>query len=186
MSPRSRRRRSPVPLAAAALVLATVAGCSPTVAMQPAPAANDPGCAEAIVRLPISAADIEGHELRQTDAQATAAWGDPTVALLTCGVPVPGPSELPCIEIGGVFWLREELPRDDGTTDYAFTTYGRDPATRLVIDSDAVHPGIVLDDLATAIAATPGTGRECLALEDTVTGAELFDDAEPTPAPTED
>lgn len=159
-------------MAVASLALS---GCSPTVTMQAAEFANDPGCAAVIVRLPGSAPTLGDYELRRTDAQGTAAWGDPTVALLTCGVDVPAASELPCVEVGGTQWLREELPVADPDApgpraDFAFTTYGTDPALRLVIDSEQLAPGIALGDVSTAVGALPRTDRVCTSLEDTVTG----------------
>lgn len=159
-----RPRRSAVLLAAASLALAFgLTGCSPVVSLAPAAEfANDPDCAEATVRMPDA---ISSYPLRQTDAQGTAAWGDPTVVLLYCGVPVPEVSDLPCASVEGILWLREEV--DAG---FAFTTYGRDPAVRVVIDPDAIGPGVVLDELSNAVAYTAETGRECLDLEDTVTG----------------
>jgi hypothetical protein len=157
-------RRSLLALAAASAVLAAgLSGCAPVVSLAPAAEfANDPECADATVRMPDA---ISSYELRQTDAQGASAWGEPTVVLLYCGVPVPEVSELPCVEIAGVFWLREEV--DAG---YAFTTYGRDPAVRVVIDPDAIGPGVVLDELSNAVSYTSTTGRECVDLEDTVTG----------------
>jgi hypothetical protein len=162
-------RRLPALVAAASVVLA-LAACSPVVSMVPAAEnANDPDCAAATVRMPDA---ISTYELRQTDAQATAAWGTPTVVLLYCGVPVPEVSDLPCIEIDGIFWLREEVP-----AGLAFTTYGRDPATRVVvdvpddIDEAAIGPGVVLDEIANAVSFTSPNDRECVDVEDTVTGA---------------
>lgn len=161
-----RLRRSALALAAASVALAAgLSGCAPVVSLAPAPEfANDPECAEAIVRMPDA---LSSYELRQTDAQGTAAWGEPTVVLLYCGVPVPEVSELPCVEIPGtgVFWLREDV--DAGL---AYTTYGRDPAVRVVVDPDAVAPGVVLDELSGPVSYTSETGRECVDLEDTVTG----------------
>ncbi|WP_309711817.1 DUF3515 family protein [Pseudolysinimonas sp.] len=159
-----RPRPAAVALAAASVACAVVlAGCSPVVSMAPAAEfANDPECAEAIVRLPDP---ISSYELRQTDAQGAAAWGEPTVVLLYCGVPVPEVSELPCVPVAGIFWLREEV--DAG---FAYTTYGRDPAVRVVVDPDAVGPGVVLDEIANAVSYTSENGRECVDLEDTVTG----------------
>jgi len=163
------RSRAAAAIAGVAAVL--LAGCSPTVALSPAaPYANDPGCAAAIVRMPDRVGD---HAIRSTDAQGTAAWGDPTVALLYCGVPVPEVSELPCIQIEGVFWLREVV--DAGL---AFTTYGRDPATRVVADTEAIAPGIVLAELANAVSYTPENGRQCVDLDDTVSGGDIFVDDE--------
>ena len=161
-------RRALAALAGATLAM-VLAGCSPVVSMTPAAEfANDPECAAATVRMPQA---ISSYELRQTDAQATAAWGNPTVVLLYCGVPVPEVSDLPCVDIGDIFWLREEVP-----AGLAFTTYGRDPAFRVVIDvpedvaDAAIAPGVVLDELSTPVSYTSETGRTCLAVEDTVTG----------------
>lgn len=162
-------RRSPVAVAAAlaAVLGGTLTGCSATVALSPAAEfANDPGCAEVIARIyqptPLAIGD---YGLRTTDAQGTAAWGTPTVALLYCGVPVPEVSDLDCIEYNGIFWLREVV--DAG---YAFTTYGRDPAIRLIVDDEIVGgPGVALDELSAAVAYLPQNGRECLDTDDTVT-----------------
>lgn len=165
-------RRTLAALAAAtlaALGVFSLAGCSPVVSMTPAAEfANDPECAAATVRMPQA---ISSYALRQTDAQATAAWGEPTVVLSYCGVPVPEVSDLPCVEINDIFWLREEVP-----AGLAFTTYGRDPAFRVVIDvpedvaDAAIAPGVVLDELSTPVSYTSETGRTCLDVEDTVTG----------------
>jgi hypothetical protein len=161
-------RRALAALAAVALA-ALLAGCSPIVSMTPAAEfANDPACAAATVRMPDT---ISSYALRQTDAQAAAAWGAPTVVLLYCGVPVPEVSDLPCVDIDDVYWLREEVP-----AGLAFTTYGRDPAIRVIVDvpddvaQAPVAPGVVLDALTNVVAFTAETGRECLAVEDTVTG----------------
>jgi len=157
-----RFRRTTALLAAASLAIG-LAACSPTVSMSPAPEfANDPACADAIVRMPSA---ISSYALRQTDAQSTAAWGQPTVVLFWCGVPVPVVSDLPCIEIEGISWLREEV--DAG---FAFTTYGRDPAVRVVVDPEAVGPGVALAELAKPVSFTPENGRMCVDFEDTVTG----------------
>lgn len=163
---RTRSRRLGVVVVAAALAL--TACSSPTVTMTPAPDANNPGCAPVMVRMPDQLGD---YDLRTTDAQATAAWGTPTVALLSCGVPVPEVSELPCVQIDGIYWLREELT-DSGDADYAFTTYGTDPAVRLVVDNDQLAAGIALDNLGLALSFLPTNGRQCTSLENTVTGSE--------------
>jgi len=166
-------------LGVAASLLLT--GCLPIVSLPAADGANDPGCAEVSVRLPDS---IDALPRRETDAQATGAWGDPVAVILRCGVDVPGPSTLPCIEIPGtgVFWLRD----DSEAPHYLFTSYGRDPAVAVEIDSDLIAPGIALDELSSAVVFAPGNGRECLDLEDTVTGAELLPDDEPSAAPPEE
>src|SRR6478735_11720857 len=93
-------------LVAGLVVLAgLLAGCTSTVTLEPASLANDPRCADVIVRLPST---VDGQARRWTDAQATGAWGDPSAVLLTCGLESPGPSTLRCITVGGVDWLVDE------------------------------------------------------------------------------
>ncbi len=146
-----------------AMLTLALTGCSPIVALKPAPDANNPDCAAVIVRLP---EQVGGLAQRQTDAQATSAWGDPDEVVLTCGVPVPEASELPCID-KGVFWLR-----DDSREGYwLFTSFGRDPAVDVVVDRDiASGPGVVLEDLENAVSFTPQNGLRCTDTEETVTG----------------
>ncbi len=141
--------------AAAAITL--LGACSQPVPLEPAADATNPDCAEIIVRLPDG---IDEHAQRETNAQATGAWGDPAAILLRCGVPVPGPSTLPCFTIKGVDWLRDssEAPV------YTFITYGRDPAVEVVIDGDRASSN-ALSALANAVGSLPAE-RECLAAED--------------------
>ncbi len=142
------------------LAVLLLAGCTPIVALKPAPDAVNPACAKVIVALPDTVADLPS---RETDAQATAAWGNPTGVILRCGVPVPAPTAtLPCITVQGVDWLR------DGTNDpnYVFTTYGRDPAVEVILNGTEVSGLSTLTDLAVAVAKTPAT-HECISPEDT-------------------
>lgn len=159
----SRRLFSAILALAAA---ATLVGCSPIVNMTPAPTfANDPACADVIVRLPDQVSD---YQQRETNAQSSSAWGEPTAMLLYCGVPVPGPSELLCTEVEGVYWLIEEVE-----TGFAFTTYGRDPAVRVVVDDERIGAGVALGEIGNAVGMLPTNGRECLDLTDTVTGESV-------------
>lgn len=152
-------------MAATAMVL-LLAGCTPIIALQPADDANNPDCAAVTVRLPDT---VGGLPIRQTDAQATGAWGDPDAVLLFCGVDVPAASELPCID-KGIFWLRD----DSDDTVWKFTTFGRDPAITVIVDRDiASGPGVVLEDLENAVSFTPENGLQCTDTDDTVTGGSL-------------
>jgi hypothetical protein len=151
--------------ACTALVL--LAGCTPIVALQPADDANNPGCAAVIVRLPDT---VGGLPIRQTDAQATAAWGDPDSVLMFCGVEVPAASELPCID-KGIFWLRD----DSDETVWKFTSFGRDPAITLIVDRDLpFSPGVVLEELENPVSFTAENGLTCTDTEVTVTGESAF------------
>jgi hypothetical protein len=146
----------------ALVATAVLSGCSQTVAFDAAPDAANPLCADVIVRLPDEVAD--DFERRQTNSQGTAAYGDPSVALLRCGVAVPGPtSTLPCVETDGVFWLR------DGEDDpnIVFTTYGREPAIEVIVNRNEVAAGVVLLDVSRAVKYTTATGR-CIDIEDSL------------------
>ena len=137
-----------------AAVAALLAGCSSTVSMTPAKAANDPACAAVTVRLPDS---VDGQSRRWTDAQATGAWGDPATVLVTCGVAERGPSTLPCDTRAGVDWLID----DSDAPHYRFTTFGRSPAVEVYLDYDEVSGSQVLTDLGPAVGQLPTTGATC-------------------------
>ncbi|MET0304123.1 MAG: DUF3515 family protein [Microbacteriaceae bacterium] len=158
----SRRRTASLALVLAATATALTA-CAPIVPLEPAADANNPVCADVTVRLPD---EIQSQPKRETNAQATGAWGDPENILLRCGVEVPAPSTLPCVPIDGIFWLRN----DDDAPNFVFTTFGREPAVQVAIDNDQVSAGIVLGSLSTAVATTVPNGLECRDVEDTVTG----------------
>jgi len=147
---------------ATALILAASAalltGCAAAVPMQPAADAENPGCADIIVRLPTTVAD---QPERETDAQATGAWGNPTAVLLTCGVEIPGPTTLPCVNINGIDWIED----DSEAPMYRYTTYGREPATEIYLDSGVVSGSTTLVDLAGAVANVPAT-KQCLDADD--------------------
>ena len=163
--------RSSTRAALLAPLLLVLVGCAPIVALDPAEDAADPACAEVTVRLPEA---IGEAERRETNAQATAAWGEPTGVILRCGVPAPAPtSTLPCVTVDGVDWLRD----DTSDPNFVFTTYGRTPAIEVIIDSDGdpdtANDGVsgreALQELADAVGLLPVDGQ-CLALEDTETG----------------
>ena len=123
-----------------ALALLALTGCAGTIHLAPAPNANDPLCAEVTVRLPAAIAD---QDRRWTDAQATGAYGDPTSVLIACGVAVPGPtSELQCITLEGIDWLVD----DSQAPGMRMTTYGRDPAVQVFVDTERVSANQALSN----------------------------------------
>lgn len=142
-------------LAATTLVLT---GCATTVPLDAAVMANDPLCAEVMVRLPESIGELER---RSTNAQSTAAWGDPAAVLLRCGLEPSGPSPLPCFTVNGIDWLRD----DTQAPAYVFTTYGRTPSLEVVVDSGAASGTEALDALGNAAGMIPATA-ECLSADD--------------------
>ncbi len=157
MIPRSRLLRAAlgVTLVAGSVLLT---GCTAIVPLEPSKDAANPTCADLIVRLPTAVASLPE---RETNAQATGAWGTPAAVLLHCGVTVPVPTTLPCLNVNGIDWIED----DSEAPLYRYTTYGRDPATELVIDSGKVSGSTVLVDLAKAVSAIPATGQ-CVGVED--------------------
>lgn len=155
----------------ASLLLASLAACAPTVPLTPAADATNPKCAEIIVRLPTS---VVGQPLRNTNAQATAAWGNPTSVLLRCGVAQPGPSAL-CSTVKGIDWVVDVT----GKTRFVYTTYGRSPATQVVIDIRLTQgqEAIILDALSNAVGSISPT-KHC-----TDHGPVFLPESTPTPTP---
>ena len=145
----------------AATTLATIvavgalAGCSATVSLDAAPDANNPACAEVTVRLP---GQIDQLDKRQTDAQATGAWGSPAAVIARCGLPAVSVSQLPCITAGGVDWLVD----DSGKPSYRFISFGRNPATEVIVDSKLASGASALDAIGPAVSHIQATDH-CLA-----------------------
>jgi hypothetical protein len=144
----SRRAAGALGLVGVALV---AGGCSgPPADVEPATGATDPVCAEAMVSLPDA---VAGFERRETDSQATAAWGDPSAVVLRCGVPTPGPTTEHCVTANGIDWVT----RDDGEF-WTLTTYGRSPAVEVLFDDTRAASSSVMVDLASAVGRIPATG----------------------------
>ncbi|MFM8927752.1 MAG: DUF3515 family protein [Rhodoluna sp.] len=135
-------------------VLLLLSGCSATVIMQPAEDANNPACAEVMVRLPNQ---TDNQNKRVTSSQSTAAWGEPVSVSLTCGLKPVEVSELACISAGGVDWLVDEKDQPI----YRFISFGRTPATLVTVDSTKVSGASVLEDLGQAVQFTEKT-KNCL------------------------
>lgn len=168
----ARARRASVVLAVSAFALA---GCAGTVPLEPGPDANNPACAAISVRVPDAVGDLER---RTTNAQATAAWGDPAAVIYRCGLPEQGPSDLPCFDVDGVDWLLDEsnAPR------YVFTTYGRTPVTEVIVDITYIAGADAVRTLSRAVSVVDADAR-CLAATDVFGGGTVSPTAEPTPTP---
>ena len=141
-----------------------LSACAQTVSLEPAESAADPACADIIVSLPlVLPSDAENQDIRQTDAQATAAWGSPASILLRCGIPPQGPTTLPCININGIDWVED----DSNKPNYRFVTYGRVPTTEVIVNYDVVSGTSTLVDLGPSVSKIPQTNK-CLGAEDTL------------------
>jgi hypothetical protein len=138
----------------AAALAAGLTGCTNAVTMTAAPSAGSAACAAVQVRLP-GTVDTK-YALRNTTAQSTAAWGDPSAVVYHCGVAVPTVSDLPCFSQGTVDWIR-----DDRGKQVVYTTFGRSPAVQVVVDSSKATSQ-VLQDIGDAVSTLPKDGHKCL------------------------
>jgi hypothetical protein len=129
-------------------LLVSLGGCARTVSLPAAPHAAAVDCAEVTVRLPHT---VAGLSKRVTDAQATAAWGNPADVILRCGVTSPGPTTLHCVNALGVDWVVD----DTVDTAIRYTTFGRTPAVQVVLDHTKVSDADVLGDLKAAVTVIP-------------------------------
>jgi hypothetical protein len=164
---------------AATFAVVVLSGCAATVALSPAGDATSAKCASVIVLLPDTVSTLAQ---RVTNAQGTGAWGEPADILLHCGVPVPDPtSSLPCVTVDGIDWLRKA----DAKQVFVFTTYGRDPAVAVTINSEDVKAdgNQALNDLATAVAAIPAK-HHCVAPEEVIQDGQPVSEGTPTPTVT--
>lgn len=125
-----------------------LSGCSATVNIDAAPDANNPACAEVIVRLPD---EVDGQAKRTTGSQGTGAWGNPTAVLLRCGLPETTVSTLPCIQASDVDWLVD----DSKAPSFRFITFGRNPALEVIVDSEKASGIAALDALSSAVQFLP-------------------------------
>ncbi len=144
-------------LAATAVAGLVLSGCSPAVDVAPAKDAANAGCAPMMVALPDS---IGEAKLRKTNSQATAAWGDPSLVVLRCGVNVPGPTTDRCVSVNGVDWVIKE-----GNPVWTLTTFGREPATEILLDPNKISSATALAELASAASKIKAT-RKCVGQED--------------------
>jgi hypothetical protein len=149
--------RLAVAVAAAAASGLALTACSPVVDVTPAKDAANAACAPMMLALPDAVGDAK---LRKTNAQATAAWGDPSSLILRCGVNVPGPTTDRCVSVNGVDWVIKE-----GNPVWTLTTFGREPATEILLDPNKISSATVLADLAPAALKIKAT-RKCVGQED--------------------
>jgi len=139
-------------------------GCSTTIPLDPPPDANNPQCAQIMVRLP---GDLADQQRVWTDAQSTAAWGSPTRIIVACGVTPPGPSTIKCVSLGGVDWLVDESQQPN----FRITSYGRAPAVQVYLDGGdtRVDPNAILTQLGRLVSAHTKQTAACTS-PDTVGG----------------
>ncbi|MEU4386182.1 DUF3515 family protein [Promicromonospora sp. NPDC023805] len=146
---------------AAVLAVVALGGCARTIGVEVAPNAADPKCAEVMLAVP----DELGPDLPKlsTNAQATAAWGEPGAAVtMRCGVAQVGPAaDCQHVDSGdgtAVDWI---VTTDDAGT-WSFVTYGREPAAEVIVPPAVTenHSTSFIADLADAVTQVPAT-KEC-------------------------
>lgn len=136
--------RSFLVLGLAAAFALGASGCAPTLNLEPGLDANNPGCAEVVVRLPNQLGELPS---RNTNAQGTGAWGEPASVILRCGIEPVDVSTLPCVTVGEVDWLVD----DSAAPSFRFVTFGRTPATEVIVDSGKASGITALEELADAV-----------------------------------
>lgn len=141
-------------LLAAALTIGTLAlsGCTATVSLDPAADANNPACADVVVRLPDT---IDSLQQRQTNSQSTSAWGNPASVIFRCGLEPVSVSQLACVTTSDIDWLVDESNKPS----YRFVSFGRTPAVEVIVDSTKVSGVTTLDELSSAVGQIPATKR---------------------------
>jgi hypothetical protein len=145
-------RKTQLRLTVLTLGVGLLSGCAPTVVLDPAADANNPECAEIIVRLPDTLAD---QPKRSVNAQSTAAWGEPVAVILRCGLEPVEVSALPCVSASEVDWLVD----DSNSPSFRFVSYARSPATEVIIDSTVVAGVTVLEQLAASVGVLEASKR---------------------------
>jgi Protein of unknown function (DUF3515) len=144
-------------VAVAVTSAAALTACAPVVDVTSAKDGANAACAPMMVALP----DVVGEaKLRKTNSQGTAAWGDPSLVILRCGVNVPGPTTDRCVTVNGVDWVIKE-----GNPVWTLTTFGREPATEVLLDPDKISSATVLAELS-APAAKIASTRGCVGQEE--------------------
>ena len=131
-------------------IVLLLAGCTPIVNLGAAEFSNDPACAEVSVRLPDELGELQK---RQTNAQATGAWGEPASVLLRCGLEGVEISTLPCVTAGDVDWLVD----DSDAPTYRFISFARFPAVEVIVDSTNASGITSLEGLGQAVSQIPAT-----------------------------
>ena len=161
VSRKSRRKTHTFALAAVATVLAGVslAGCARTVVVEPAEHAQNPKCADIMLRMPD---DISGEKARTTSSQGTKAWGDPNIAVVRCGVTPPGPTTDQCVSVSDVDWISKASEEDD---TWVFTSYGRTPAVEVLVNRKAESGNNVLAAISPALQAIKPDAK-CVGAQD--------------------
>ena len=134
------------------LLLPLLASCASTVNLDAAENSNDPGCAEVSVRYPKEIGDLKE---RYTNAQATAAWGEPAAVIARCGLEPVEVSTLSCVTSEDVDWLVD----DSQAPSYRFISFATTPAVEVIVDSQVISGVSALDAMANAVKQLPVTKR---------------------------
>ncbi|WP_396452423.1 DUF3515 family protein [Leucobacter aridicollis] len=172
---KARTVRTAALVLAAGAVTTVLTGCSGDVPMIPADDANNPACADVIVRLPST---VDGLDRRYTNAQSTGAWGDPASVLLYCGIEPSGPTTDSCVSVNGVDWIID----DSRAPMFRFEAYGRSPGLEVVVNFDDDVSGTnVITELSASVKKLPQE-RKCTTIADTIDDSQ-FGDAPQADAP---
>lgn len=150
--------RFPIIAAGCAVLGLGLSGCGAALSVEPAADAHNPECAAVMLRMPD---EVDGNNGRKTTSQGTKAWGDPSVAVLRCGVEPPVPSTDRCVNVNGVDWVSTE----EKGKNWRFVTYGREPAVEVLVATDKIAGATVLAEVSPPVSTIKQT-RQCVGAED--------------------
>lgn len=146
--------------------------CSSSVNLDAAPDAANPNCAKAMIAMPD---ELAGFKQRETTAQGTSAWGDPTAIVVKCGVSIEQPVTDVCAEVNGVDWIIKPTedadsqgvsPEQSATGTWTATTFGRTPAIQVTFNADQVPSSTLLSGINSAVQQIDQS-QQCLNMDDT-------------------
>ncbi|MFF1283405.1 DUF3515 family protein [Streptomyces sp. NPDC058299] len=138
-------RRNRFLLAAGVCVLGAIAAVTVHVLTQRDPGVPAAKGADAAPCRRITRAAPEslgGLSRWDSDAPGVAVWGDRHI-VLRCGVTPPGPTEDLCVAVDGVDWVIDS--RHSTETRKVVVTYGRVPATQVVLDGGGETDAALID-----------------------------------------
>ncbi len=126
-----------------------LSACAPVVDVSPGQGRGERGL-RAHDGVPFRMRSVTPSCARPTARQRPPGATRPLV-ILRCGVNVPGPTTDRCVSVNGVDWVIKE-----GDPVWTLTTFGREPATEILMDPDKISSATVLADLSAAAAEDQG------------------------------
>lgn len=130
---------------AVAAVLIFVVSKEPHYNVRPGAQADNAHCGRIAENAP---GKLAGHPKHDTELAGVALWGDSNI-VLRCGVTDIGPTADPCFAADGVDWVIDTTRSSDNKK--VIITYGRTPATEVIVTNSSKAPDEILVELSALI-----------------------------------